>query len=81
MRTFLNVKKKVAIAIVLEGSYFLTYLPITIYYLNRGVVLMLFVGYLLQIISVFPLLAILSVKIWRYNSSKANLPFWIGLAA
>ena len=42
---------------------------------------MLFVGYLLQIISVFPLLAILSVKIWRYNSSKANLPFWIGLAA
>ncbi len=79
---FRSIRKKVAVAVLFEGIYFLSYLPITIYYLGLGFVPMLFVGYLFQIIAVFPLLAVLSLKIWRYNNSaKTNLSTWISVAA
>ena len=79
---FPSIRKKVAFAVLFEGIYFLSYLPITIYYLGLGFVPMLFVGYLFQIIAVFPLLAVLSLKIWRYNNSAiTNLSTWISVAA
>ncbi len=79
--SFLSVKKKISVAILFEGMYFLLLLPITLYYLVQGNILTFFTGYLLEIISVFPLLVVLSVKIWRYDGSgNEKLLTWIFIA-
>ncbi len=80
--SFMRVKKKVAVAVFFEGVYFLSFLPITLFYLGRGFLVTLFVGYLLETIAVFPLLAVLSLKIWRYSGSKkTKLLTWISVAS
>lgn len=81
-KSFLSVRKKIAIAVLFEGVYFLSFLPITVFYLGRGFFPTLFIGYLFEIIAVFPLLAFLSIKIWRYDgSARIRLLKWIGFAA
>lgn len=81
-KSFLSVRKKIAVAVLFEGIYFLSFLPITVFYLGRGFFPTLFIGYLLEIIAVFPLLAFLSIKIWRYDgSARIRLLKWISFAA
>ena len=80
--SFARVKKKIAAAVFFEGVYFLSFLPIAIFYLGSGFLSTLFIGYILETISVFPLLTVLSLKIWRYNGSiKTKLANWISLAS
>ena len=82
VQSFMRAKKKIATAVFFEGTYFLSFLPIAIFYLGFGYLNTLFVGYILETIAVFPLLTILSIKIWRYNGSeKTKLFSWIGLGS
>ena len=81
LRTLLNVKKKIAIALLFEGTYFLLLLPINVLYLTFGIVPVLFIGYILEIVVVSPFLFVLSFKVWRYKESVGtNLLKWISLA-
>lgn len=81
-RSFLNVKKKFAVALLFEGIYFLLLLPINVYYLTRGLVPVLFIGYIMETAVVSPFLFVLSFKIWRYKeSAETNLLKWGSLAA
>lgn len=82
LRSFLSVKKKIAVALLFEGIYFLSLLPITIYYLTTGLFLTFFLGYLLEIVVILPFLFVLSFKVWRYEESAGtDLLKWISLAA
>jgi hypothetical protein len=81
-RPFLNVKKKIVAALLFEGIYFLLLLPINVYYLTRGLVPVLFVGYILETAVVSPTLFILGFKLWRYTESAGTKMLkWISLAA
>ena len=75
IQSFIRAKKKIALAVFFEGTYFLSFLPIAIFYLGFGYLNTLFVGYILETIAVFPLLTVLSIKIWRYNGSETTKMF------
>jgi len=73
--------KYVALAVLCEGIYFLTLLPLSLIEISRGLYTLLMVGYLLQILLVSPALIILSMKLWRVTeTAKANLAKWAGAA-
>jgi len=81
-KPFFDAKKKIVVAILFEGIYFLLLLPINVYYLIRGLVPILFVGYVLETTVVSPPLFILSFKLWRYTESTGTkLLKWVSLAA
>ena len=81
-KPFSNVKKKAAVALLFEAIYFLLILPINILLISYMGVLPIFIGFILQILLVSPLLIVLSLKVWRYQeTAKANVLKWAGMAA
>ena len=81
-KPFLSLKNKIAAAVLFEGIYFLSLLPISILYLIRGTYIVLGFSYLLQVLSVTPILSFLSLKIWRYDENKrASLTKLVSLSA
>jgi hypothetical protein len=73
-----KVKKMIAVIVLFEGIYFLSFLPISIFYLGSGLLNTLFIGYILETIAVFPPLTILSLKIWRFEWLKKQ-QLYLGL--
>jgi hypothetical protein len=81
-KPFSSVKKHVAVAILCEGAFFLTLLPITLIALASGVAPILMFAYTLQILLVSPVLMVLSRKIWVYTEhAKTNTFKWASVAA
>ena len=81
-RPLWSMKNKIATAVLFEGIYFLSLLPISILYLIRGTYIVLGFSYLLQVLSVTPILSFLSLKIWRYDENKrASLTKLVSLSA
>ena len=82
LKPFFSIKKSVAAAILFEGIYSLSLLPISILYLNQGTYVVLGISYLLQTLFVSPVLLFLSLKIWRYDeNNRTNLIEWVSLSA
>jgi hypothetical protein len=79
---FTSVKKYLAIAILFESIYWLAELPYNIQNVVNGrSPMLLFVGFVIQILVAGPLLIVLSVKTWRYKGgAKDNLVKWGCLA-
>jgi hypothetical protein len=79
---FSNVKKKTAVALLFEGIYFLSLLPVSIlivFYLGP---LPILTAFILQALLVSPLLTVLSFKIWRYRkTAEETVLKWAGVAA
>jgi hypothetical protein len=70
---FTRVKKYIATAIFLEAIYWLAILPYNIQNVARGrVPQLLFVGFLIEILAIAPLLIVLSTKVWRYKQEDRN---------
>jgi hypothetical protein len=82
-KLFQNVKKKAAVVLLFEATYFLLLLPINILGISESWgALPIFIGFILQILLVSPLLIVLSVKVWRYKeTAKENLLKWVGIVA
>jgi len=81
-KAFSSVKKYVAAAVLFEGIFFLTVMPITLIALARGVAPILMLAYIMQILLVSPVLIVLSRKIWVYTEpAKTNLLKWASIAA
>jgi hypothetical protein len=79
---FIKVKKKAAVAIVFEAIYFLLLLPINLFLISQLDVLPIFIGFILQVLLVSPLLIVLSLKVWRYQEThKTDMLKWVGIAA
>ncbi len=80
-KAFSSVKKYVAAAVLFEGIFFLTVMPITLIALARGVAPILMLAYIMQILLVSPVLIVLSRKIWAYTEpAKTNLLKWASIA-
>ena len=75
---FTSVKKIVAIFILFEAIYWLAILPYNLSNIARErIPMLLFVGFVIQILAAAPLLIILSVKTWRYKEgARDNLIKW-----
>jgi hypothetical protein len=81
-KPFSNVKTKIAISLLFEGIYFLSILPLNILFIAYAGPLPLFLGFVLQILIISPLLFALSFKIWHYQETdKTNILKWVSLAA
>ena len=80
--SFTGVRKYIAVAVLFEAIYWLGILPYSIQNVaTQRSPLILFVGFLIQIIVAGPLLAILSVRIWKYKAeTRNNLIKWGCLA-
>ena len=79
---FPNVKKNVARAILFEGIYFLTLLPLSIIGVIRGgSAPVLLIAFIMQILMVSPVLIVLSRKVSGYTeAAKANVIKWSCIA-
>jgi hypothetical protein len=75
---FTSIKKYLAIAILFESIYWLAELPYNVQNVVNGrSPMLLFVGFVIQIVVAGPLLVALSVKTWRYKEgSRSNLIKW-----
>ena len=70
---FTAVKKYIAIPILIEAIYWLAILPFNISKIVFGKTpLLLYVGFIVQILAAAPLLIILSAKTWRYKAEARN---------
>ena len=79
---FSNVKKKTAVALLFEGIYFLSLLPLNILFVFYLGPLPIFIAFILQALLVSPLLTVLSFKIWRYRkTAEETVLKWAGVAA
>ena len=79
---FSNVKKKTAAALLFEGIYFLSLLPVNILIIFYLGPLPIFIAFILQALLVSPLLTVLSFKIWRYRkTAEETVLKWAGVAA
>ena len=79
---FSNVKKKTAAALLFEGIYFLSLLPVNILLIFYLGPLPIFIAFILQALLVSPLLTVLSFKIWRYRkTAEETVLKWAGVAA
>jgi hypothetical protein len=80
--SFSNVKKKTAVALLFEGIYFLSLLPVNILFLFYLGPLPIFIAFILQALLVSPLLTVLSFKVWRYRkTAEETVLKWAGVAA
>ena len=79
---FASVKKYVAVAILFEAMYWFAILPFNLWNIVRAwSPLLLYVGFAIQIVVAASLLAVLSVKVWKYKAeARDNLVKW-GLLA
>lgn len=79
---FSNVKKKTAVALLFEGIYFLSLLPLNILFVFYLGHLPIFIAFILQALLVSPLLTVLSFKVWRYRkTAEETVLKWAGVAA
>jgi hypothetical protein len=79
---FSNVKKKTAVALLFEGIYFLSLLPLNILFVFYLGPLPLFIAFILQALLVSPLLTVLSFKVWHYRkTAEETVLKWAGIAA
>ncbi len=79
---FSKIKKKAAVALLFEGIYLLSLLSINILLIIHIGPLPLFIAFAAQALLVSPLLAVLSIKVWRYQeTAKANVLKWASVAA
>ena len=77
-KPFSSVKKYVAIALLCEGIYFLSLLPLSIIEVIRGIAPILMFGFILRILLVSPVLIILGRKTWRYTeSARTSVLNWV----
>ena len=81
-KPFSNVKKRTAVALLFEGIYFFSLLPLNILFVVYVGPLPLFVGFILQALLVSALLPVLSLKVWRYKeTTEASVLKWASVAA
>jgi hypothetical protein len=81
-KPFLDLKKPIAVAVLFEGLYSFSLLPISIFYLVVGFYFVFGLSYLLQVILVVPVLLYLSLKIWSYDGKdQKSIVKWVNLAA
>jgi hypothetical protein len=79
---FSTVKKKTAVALLFEGTYFLFLLPLNVLFVFYLGPFPLFIAFILQALLVSPLLAVLSFKVWRYRkNAEETVLKWAGIAA
>lgn len=79
---FSTVKKKTAVALLFEGIYFLSLLPVNILFVFYLGPLPIFIAFILQTLLVSPLLTVLSFKVWRYRkTAEETVLKWAGVAA
>jgi hypothetical protein len=79
---FSNVKKKTAAALLFEGIYFLSLLPVNILLIFYLGPLPIFIAFILQALLVSPLLTVLSFKVWRYRkTAEETVLKWACIAA
>jgi hypothetical protein len=79
---FSTVKKKAAVALLFEGIFFLSLLPVNILFAFYLGPLPIFIAFILQALLVSPLLAVLSFKVWRYRkTAEETVLKWTGIAA
>jgi hypothetical protein len=79
---FASVKKKIAVALLFEGVYFLSLLPLNILLAVYLRPLPLFIAFILQALLVSPLLIALSIKIWRYQETdQSSVLKWVSAAS
>jgi hypothetical protein len=79
---FSNVKKKTAVALLFEGIFFLSLLPVNILFIFYLGPLPIFIAFILQALLVPPLLTVLSFKVWRYRkTAEETVLKWAGVAA
>ena len=72
-QSFTGVKKYVATALLLEAIYWLAILPYNIQSVARNrIPLLLYVGYIIEILTIATLLIALSIKAWKYKASARN---------
>jgi hypothetical protein len=77
-QTFYAVKKYLATAILFEGIYWLAVLPENLKRIAMGrEPLLLYIGFLIEIIAAGSLLIVLSAKVWKYKVDvRNNLIIW-----
>ena len=81
-KPFSKVKKKAAIALLFEATYFLLLLPINILFISDIGLLPIFIGFISQVLLVSPLLIILSITVWRFKeTTKEEVLKWAGITA
>lgn len=79
---FSNVKKKTAVALLFEGIYFLSFLPVNILFVFYLGPLPIFIAFIVQSLLVSPLLTVLSFNVWRYRkTAEETVLKWAGVAA
>lgn len=79
---FSNVKKKIAVALLFEGMFFLLLLPVNVLFALYFGPLPIFIAFILQALLVSPLLTVLSFKVWRYRkTAEETVLKWAGIAA
>jgi len=77
-QTFYAVKKYLATAILFEGIYWIAVLPENVKRIAMGLEpLLLYVGFLIEILAAGSLLIVLSTKVWKYRvGARNNLIKW-----
>jgi hypothetical protein len=76
------VKKKAAVALFFEGTFFLSLLPVNVLFAFYSGPLPIFIAFMLQALLVSPLLTVLSFKVWRYRkTAEETVLKWAGIAA
>ena len=72
-QSFIGVKKYVGTALLLEAIYWLAILPYNIQSVFRSrIPLLLYVGYIIEILTIATLLIALSIKAWEYKANARN---------
>ncbi len=72
-QSFVAVRKLIAIPILFEALYWLGILPLNLWLISGGrSPLLLYVGFVIQIIVAAPLLLILSFKTWKFKDASRN---------
>ncbi len=82
LKPFSGIKKYIAAALLFEGFYFLSGLPVEIILIARmRYSFLLPFGFILQGLLVSPLLVVLSLKVWRYQETdRRSLLKWTSVA-